>query len=303
MLVEERGLTMDSTRALAAMTILLLAGWAAVCGAQERTPAWEIFAEPETPPDAGLGLEIEEPPPPPPKYTLDELVQPRVSDPDVYIRYSPGEPAPAEAVPAEEPAAAPAPVSQPTGAVSPPRRPGPRSLALPGAVGGVIPLRSVRAEVPIVRTFEDYRRALENNTPEIMFEGKRWVLSETENRYVQPEQLALDEARRTQAAMSPWPAAPVGAATGFDAFGMPYDNAALFQPFDRPPLTPDSPDFPITRATDRYRLRGLRDRALQDRGVSPFEQGMEPAPQVPRVPREGFMLRGVRDRPDYSGQR
>jgi len=276
---------------------ILAAGLSTGLPAQEDTSAWELFAEPEQGGEGDLDLDFEEAVRPQPKYTLDQLVEPALSDPDVYIRFRPGRSEEAEepAVEAlrERPASREMPATRPeTGAEA--RPPSAPSLALPPGTGSVVPLRAVKPDVPIVRTFEDYMNALDRKAPEIIFEGKRWVYYEAEGRYVLPQHFAVEEARRTQ--MGSMAAAPgVGAATELSVFDIPPDLMIEGEP---PPwLTPDAPDFPITRATGQYRVRGLQQRSLPRRGEAPTEAGPSP---VPRFPRGGYQLRGTRSRPSYA---
>lgn len=257
--------------------------------AEERPPAWEIFAEPEASEGTTFSLDLEEPSTPP-KYSLDELVEPQVTDPDVYIRFSAGSKGEAPSAPPEETApdssAPPSPVSP-----EPSERPS-SPASLPSRGGGYIPLHSVKPEAPIVRNYQEYRTALENRTPEILFEGKRWVYSESEQRYVDPLQAALEEARRTQEqeSLAYWSAGDIATGTGVDPFGIPFGDPWLLYPEQVSPDF-DAAYFPTTRRTEGFRLGTAQKRAFGPPEVEPYDAGAGTSTWAPGYPADGYRLK------------
>jgi hypothetical protein len=277
-----RYLALISTAALV-LPLVVSSPWA-----QEREPAWEIFAEPEQP--DGTTYDLDDFDIPKPKYSLDELVEPPSTDPDVYIRFSAGAKSqPAAPLPEGASAETQPPAESPFSPVLETVEKG-EDISLPSGfaedASGYTPLHAVEAQIPIVRTYQDYRKALENRTPEILFEGKRWVFSEAQGKYVDPLAAALEEARRAQQDTTAWSAEYIEGATGVSPFGTSVVDPFLFDLEEANAVRPDSRGSPIWRETDGYRLYGVQRRSYRE------NLGAEPLPN----PRDGYRLRSTRSR-------
>jgi hypothetical protein len=222
--------------------------------AQEAEPGWEIFAPTEnTREGEELTLDPEDDPGvQKPEFSLDELSNPTSLDPDVFIRYSAG-----KGESSGEPRVEPPPEKAQQETVrelpAPPKE-SPVEISTEETVSTITAeqLTDLKAPIPVVETLAEYRRALANREPEIIFEGKRWVYSEERNRYVDPQAAALAEARRVQEALRANEIAP---ATGIYPLATYPGSLGV-------PETVDPRALPLEEGiyggeTDQYRVPGV----------------------------------------------
>jgi len=270
--------------------------------AQDQQPGWEIFSPSEEAPKTETTLDPEDDPGlPKPKYSLDELTSPSSQDPDVYIRFSPGAeesvretvPEPTSEADVEEPHMGSA-AAEPDGVVSPARLRGTTSDLTAGT------LSDIENQIPVVNTYAEYQRALANRTPEIIFEGKRWVYSELESTYVDPRFRGVEEARRLNGVLPGGAsAAAVPAATG----AMPLQPQPWYQPAQEnlqplPGAYGWDPNLTVPTTPGEYMQEtappgGIVREAPSRTGTSRRRANQEP------LPKNGYGL-PIRRRPSYG---
>jgi len=276
----------------AVLSFASLVLFAGALPAQERDPGWEIFSPTEQQRDEGLTLDPEDDPGvPKPEFSLDELSNPTSYDPDVFIRYSAGreksdeqsaEPAPRVEPPAEQKRENTLPV--PPGGT-------PEASENRGMVSPITTerLTNLKSPIPVVNTRAEYREALANREPEILFEGKRWVFSEETGGYVDPRAAALEEARRVQQALRAERSeiVPATGAYGYPGYPGPWPEVQTPGTF-QPPAEP---------------LGGAETEPLQDEDQSRVPGVVSGRENEEGNERNSRRNRGLRTSPVYGGSR